>query len=56
MSNALHAQCKRSAESHAPRIQKSTNESARFKWYMYVVDVASRQANASVISTENASR
>ena len=38
VSNALYTPYKMFSESHAPGIQKSTNQSARFKWY--VVGVA----------------
>ena len=34
VSNALYALCKMSAENHLLGIQKLTNESARFKWYV----------------------
>ena len=37
--NALYTPYKMFSESHAPGIQKLTNESARFKWY--VVGMAS---------------
>ena len=39
VSNALYTPYKMFSESHTPGIQKLTNESARFKWY--VVGVAS---------------
>ena len=39
LSNALYTPYKMFSESHAPGIQKLTNQSARFKWY--VVGVAS---------------
>ena len=42
-------------ESHAPRIQKLTNESTQFKWYIVGV-ASSASTNASMILTENASR
>ena len=34
VSNVLYALYKMSAESHVPGIQKLTNESTRFKWYV----------------------
>ena len=39
VSNALYTPYKMFSESHAPGIQKSTNQSARFTWY--IVGVAS---------------
>ena len=39
VSNALYSPYKMFTESHVPGIQKWTNQSARFKWY--VVGVAS---------------
>ena len=34
VSNALYVPYKMFSESHAPGIQKLTNESARFKWHI----------------------
>ena len=56
MFNELYALCKISAESHAPGIQKLTNESARVKSGTSWVWPRVRQVNASAISTENTSR
>ena len=39
VSNALYTPCKMFSESHAPGIQKLTNESTRFK--LYIVGVTS---------------
>ena len=54
VSNVLYTPYEMFSESHAPGIQKLTNESARFKWY--VVGVASSASQGEAISTENASR
>ena len=54
VSNALYTPYEMFSESHAPGIQKLTNESARFKWY--VVGVASSASQREAISTESASR
>ena len=42
VSNALYALCKISAESHAPGVQKYTNENIQFKWYIVGVALSAR--------------
>ena len=54
VSNELYTPYEMFSESHAPGIKKSTNESARFKWY--IVGVASSASQREAISTESASR
>ena len=54
VSNALYTPHEMFSESHAPGIQKLTNESAPFKWY--VVGVASSAGQRKAILTESASR